>query len=45
MTSQDPGERTRPEPDDREPFTRTDVPEAPDDPTDPPVGDGPVNSA
>ena len=30
---------------DSDPFTRTDVPEAPDDPTDPPVTDGPVNSA
>jgi hypothetical protein len=37
MTSQDPQ--------DDEPSTGTDVPEAPDDPADPPVEDGPVNSA
>ncbi|GEK20903.1 hypothetical protein [Cellulomonas xylanilytica] len=43
--TQGPGEPTRAEPDEHEPFTRTDVPEAPDDPTDPPVTDGPVNSA
>jgi len=46
MTSKDPTERAAPERQDRDdPFTRTDVPEAPDDPTDPPVTDGPVNSA
>ena len=45
MTGLDPRDVTGPEQDEREPFTRTDVPEAPDDPTDPPVTDGPVNSA
>jgi hypothetical protein len=43
MSSQGPEDPTAPEQD--EPFTRTDVPEAPDDPADPPVTDGPVNSA
>jgi hypothetical protein len=46
MTSKDSTERAAPERQDGdEPFTRTDVPDAPDDPTDPPVTDGPVNSA
>ena len=46
MTSQEPTGGAGPERQDGiDPSTRTDVPEAPDDPTDPPVTDGPVNSA